>query len=173
MPWIKRKKCRHCHRLFIPDPRNKDRQNYCGQPECRKASHVDSQRRWLQKPENRDYFRGPEHVGRVQRWRAQHPGYWRCKPRNRCDALQDPLIAQPVENNTDKVDFAQSALQDLLTSQPSVIIGLVAQLTGCALQDDIVMAVRRMQQFGDDILHPPNRGGCHDSQKSHLPRAYP
>jgi hypothetical protein len=35
------------------------------------------------------------------------------------------------------------------------------------------MAVRRMQQFGDDILHPPNQGGCHDGQKSHLPRAYP
>jgi len=27
------------------------------------------------------------------------------------------------------------------------------------------MAMRRMQQFGDDILHPPNRGGCHDGQK--------
>jgi hypothetical protein len=173
MPGIKRKKCCHCHRLFIPDPRNKNRQNYCGHLACRKASKADSQHRWLQKPENRDYFRGPEHVARVQRWRAEHPGYWRRKSRRGPDALQDPLIAQAVEINVDKADFAQSALQDLLTLQPSVIIGIVAQLTGCALQDDIVMAVRRMQQFGDDILHPPNRGGCHDSQKSHLPRAYP
>ena len=46
-------------------------------PGCRKASKADSQRRWLQKPENRDYFRGPEHVQRVQRWREAHPGYWR------------------------------------------------------------------------------------------------
>jgi len=173
MPGIKRKKCRHCQLLFIPDPRNKDRQNYCRHPACRKASKADSQQRWLQKPENRDYFRGPEHVRRVQRWRAEHPGYWRRTPRNGSSALQDPLIAQAVEINVDRIDFAQYALQDLLTVQPSVIIGIIAQLTGCALQDDIVMAVRRMQQFGDDILHPPNRGGCHDSQKSHLPRAYP
>ena len=173
MPGTKRKKCRHCNRLFIPDPRSKDRQHYCRQPACRKASKADSQHRWLQKPENRGYFRGPDHVARVRRWRAEHPGYWRRKPKRGSGALQDPLIAQAVEINTDKVDFAQNALQDLLMAQPSVIIGLVAQLTGCALQDDIVMAVRRMQQFGDDILHPPNRGGCHDSQKSHLPRAYP
>jgi hypothetical protein len=172
MPAIKRKKCRHCHGLFIPHPRNKDRQYYCGQPECRKASKVDSQRRWLQKPENRDYFRGPEHVRRVQRWRAEHPGYWRCKLKNGRPALQDPLIAQVFETHTNRIDFAQSALQDLLTVQPAVIIGIIAQLTGCALQDDIVMAVRRMQQFGDDILHPPNQGGCHDGQKPHLPRAY-
>jgi hypothetical protein len=173
MPAINRKKCRHCHGLFIAHPRNKDRQHYCGQPECRKASKVDSQRRWLQKPENQDYFRGSEHVRRVQRWRAEHPGYWRCKSENGRHALQDPLIAQVPVINTDRIDFAQSALQDLLTVQPSVIIGIIAQLTGCALQDDIVMAVRRMQQFGDDILHPPNQGGSHDSQKSHLPRAYP
>ena len=173
MPAIKRKKCRHCHQLFIPDPRNKDRQNYCRQPACRKASKADSQHRWLQKIENHDYFRGPEHVRRVQRWRAEHPGYWRCKSQNGRLALQDPLIGQAVEINIDKIDFAQSALQDLLTVQPSVIIDIIAQLTGCALQDDIVMAVRRMQQFGDDILHPPNQGGCHDGQKPHLPRAYP
>jgi hypothetical protein len=29
------------------------------------------------KPENRFYFRGPENVERVQRWRECHPGYWR------------------------------------------------------------------------------------------------
>lgn len=162
MPGIKRKKCCYCHRLFIPDPRNKERQNYCCQPACRKASKTDSQRRWFQKPENQDYFRGPEHVRRVQHWRAEHPGYWRGKPQNGRHALQDPLIVQPIEIKVDSTDFAQNALQDLLNVQPSVIIGIIAQLTGCALQDDIVMAVRRMQQFGDDILHPPNQGGCHD-----------
>jgi hypothetical protein len=28
-------------------------------------------------------------------------------------------------------------------------------LTGCALQDDIARAARRMQQLGNDILYPP------------------
>jgi len=59
------------------DARNFRRQGYCDKPGCRKASKADSQRRWLQKEENRGYFSGPEHVQRVQRWRAAHPGYWR------------------------------------------------------------------------------------------------
>jgi hypothetical protein len=35
------------------------------------------------------------------------------------------------------------------------MVGLIAQLTGCALQDDIARAARRMQQLGNDILYPP------------------
>ena len=154
MPGIKRKKCRHCQALFIPDPRNRDRQNFCRKPACRKASKADSQRRWLDKPGNCDYFRGPEHVQRVQRWRKDNPGYWRLKPRSGPNALQDPLNRQPAEMTGDNADFTSRALQDLLTRQASVLIGIIARLTGSALQDDIAMAARRMQQFGDDILNP-------------------
>lgn len=60
MESFQRKKCCHCKELFRPDPRNAKRQEYCRKPECRKASKVASQRRWLSKPENRDYFRSPE-----------------------------------------------------------------------------------------------------------------
>ena len=59
---IKTKKCCNCNRFFKPDPRNAKRQRYCCKPECRKASKSASQRRWLRKPENRDYFRGPDNV---------------------------------------------------------------------------------------------------------------
>ena len=34
-----------------------------------------SQKRWLRKPENQNYFRGPENVRRVQEWRIANPGY--------------------------------------------------------------------------------------------------
>ena len=173
MPGIKRKKCCHCHLLFVPDPRNKNRQRYCGKPECRKASKADSQKRWNQKLENRDYFRGKDNVERVQRWRKDNPGYWRTKPDSRLHALQDPSNEQPIDKTNNNVDFANNALQDLLTLQPSILIGIIAQLTGYALQDDIVMAARRMQQFGDDILNPHCKGGCHGHQTSHLPRSYP
>jgi hypothetical protein len=70
MSGIIRIKCPHCQQLFTPDARNATRQRYCAKPACRKHSKDESQSRWLQKPENRDYFRGPEHVQRVQRWRA-------------------------------------------------------------------------------------------------------
>jgi hypothetical protein len=170
MSGIKRRKCRHCNKLFIPDPRNATRQGYCSKPQCRKASKAASQRRWLQKEENHGYFRGPENVLRVQRWRKEHPGYWRRGKAEAC-ALQDPLIEQPLVNIDDSADFTHPALQDALIMQPAVLIGLIAQFTGYALQDDIALAARRMQQLGNDILNPQLKGGRHDTQTSAVPRA--
>jgi hypothetical protein len=173
MRGIKRKKCCHCSQLFLPDPRNAKRQRYCSKPECRKASKVSSQRQWFQKEENRDYFRGPEHVERVQQWRKDNPGYWRREPKNTPDALQDSLNRQVPENNGNNLGLASTALQDSLIAQPTVLIGLIAQFTGFALQDDIALAVRRMQQLGTDILNPQPKGGSHGSKTSHLSRTYP
>ena len=69
-----RRKCRCCTKFFIPDPRNQTRQHYCPQPACRQASKAASQRRWLSKAANSDYFRGADQVLRVQLWRKSHPG---------------------------------------------------------------------------------------------------
>ena len=79
-------KCRHCRGFFVPDYRNVGRQRYCSKPPCQQASKADSQRRWLQKPENHDHFRGPDNVKRVQLWRQEHPGYWRRKTPQASDA---------------------------------------------------------------------------------------
>jgi hypothetical protein len=175
MGLIKRKKCRHCKLLFIPDARNAKRQNYCRRPACRNASKANSQRRWLQKPENQDYFSGPDNVERVQRWREANPGYWRRKQNNKQDALQDPLIGQPIENNTDNVDFAKDALQDFLITQSPVLIGLIANFTGHALQEDMVMTLQRLQKLGQDIVNNSRRskGGHHGIQGSHRCRTHP
>ncbi len=58
------RKCKHCQTFFAPDPRSARRQRHCSKPECRQASKVASQHRWLHKPGNRDYFTGPTHVER-------------------------------------------------------------------------------------------------------------
>ena len=68
-----RRKCRHCGQLFRPDPRNLRHQRYCSAKECRRASKAASQRRWLAKAENRDYFSGPEQVARVRIWPGAPP----------------------------------------------------------------------------------------------------
>jgi hypothetical protein len=168
MPGIKRRKCRNCRELFIADARNATRQRYCSKPSCRRASKAASQKRWLQKEENRDYFHGPDNVLRVQRWREANPGYWR-RSKHCSHALQDPLTRQVSVNNHDTADFALVALQDALILQPAVVIGLIAQFTGYALQDDIAMAARRMQQLGNDILNPQLKGGRHGSKTSAAP----
>ena len=174
MTGIKRKKCRNCKDLFIPDPRNAKRQKYCSKPQCRKASKAASQQRWLQKPENQNHFRGAENVIRVQQWREVNPGYWRKKKNNK-DALQDRLISQPTENNDDSVKFAHDALQDFLTAQPPVLLGLIAHFTGTALQDSIVMTLQRLQKLGLDIANNSTRskGGHYGSQDSNPNRTYP
>ena len=156
---IKKKKCRHCRLLFLPNPRNAKRQKYCHKPECRKASKANSQKRWVEKPENRNYFRDPEHVKRVQEWRKKNPGYWkRKKPPKDNHALQDSLNEK---NNEISAGYIDIALQDVLNSQPAVLIGLIANFTGIALQDDIAKSIRRMRQLGQDIINH-SKGGKND-----------
>jgi len=159
---VKKKKCRHCKRLFIPNYRNRGRQKYCKNAECQKASKAASQKKWLNKSENKDYFQGPENVQRVQQWREQNPGYW--KQKSSTSALQETLAPQHAENINDKDQIAAVALQDLLMVQSPVIIGLISNFIGSALQDDIAETLFRMQQSGQDILYcqPKERGGKND-----------
>ena len=175
MGMIKKKRCRNCRRLFIPDYRNRDRQKYCKRAICRKASKSASQERWLNKPENNNYFRGALNVQRVQQWRRHNPGYWKPKQSNKTIVLQEPLTPQPSENNKDNSDFTNNALQDLLKAQPTVMIGLISNFIGSALQDDIAQTLLRMQQSGQDILYktPNIKGGNHDCENTHFTRAGP
>ena len=146
-----RRKCRCCRKLFHPDPRNRHHQRYCSVPACRAASKAASQARWLATPENQGYFRGPVNVARVQAWRSRHPGYWR-KARRVGTALQDLSITQPIDFRREKANAARSPLQDVLTAQPAVLIGLIAHIVGTPLQDDIVRAADRLLRLGQDIL---------------------
>ena len=175
MVGIKRIKCYNCKELFIPDPRNAKRQKHCCKPECRKASKAASQRRWLAKPENQDYFSGPENVKRVQLWREANPGYWRGKRKNNKDALQDSLNPQPVENNSDNTEFERDALQDFLIAQSPVLLGLIANFTGNALQDNMVITLQRLQKLGQDIVTnlTHSKGGHYGIQGSHRCRTDP
>jgi hypothetical protein len=129
------RKCRHCGELFQPDWRNLRHQKYCSKPRCRQASKAASQRRWLEKPQNRDYFCGPAHSERVRRWRAAHPGYWRGNPVKPRIALQDDCCVQAIETQKESATLANAALQEVFAAQPLVLLGLIANLTGSALQE--------------------------------------
>jgi hypothetical protein len=159
----RRRKCPHCRELFHPDPRNLRHQRYCSKPQCRKASKAASQRRWLAKAQNRDYFRGTANVERVRAWRAAHPGYWRRPGAQSTSALQDDWAAQPIETHGKSPTLAEIALQDLLCAQPIVLIGLIANLIGTAQQEEIARTARRFQQLGQDIVAGAHsaEGDCH------------
>lgn len=163
----KRRKCKHCKQLFWPDYRNAKRQRHCQKPECRKAAKAESQKKWLKKPENTDYFKGPDQVERVRQWRKDHPGYWRKRPFSQ-NALQDRCRENVNKKQVDTSNFVNDALQDYCMEQPAVLIGLIAHFTGLALQDDIANAIGRMQQLGNDILYQPDcaQGGQHAAKTS-------
>ena len=68
---MKRKRCRYCKRLFIPDPRVGERQKTCGDPLCQKAHKAKNNTRW--RGRNPDYFKND--YPRIKGWLDQHPGY--------------------------------------------------------------------------------------------------
>lgn len=154
-------KCLHCKKIFVPDYRNRGRQKYCSNPECQAASKQASQQEWLGKPDNRDYFRGPENVQRVQQWRAEHPGYWKRRPRKPGGTLQDSCSAQVAVNEElpqkQAPQVSRPALQDLCEVKTPLLVGLIAQFTDTALQEDIVTFTRRLIARGQDILDQPSR----------------
>jgi hypothetical protein len=177
MQIFKKRKCKNCRYFFIPDYRNRNKQEYCSDPACRTASKKTSQDKWLSKEENRDYFRCPTNTLRVQEWRKVNPGYWRDNGKK--EPLQDDCNDKRQQN---KVVAGQSsfatvtkrlhlgALQDCCKMEHAVLIGLIAQLTGSPLQDDIAKAMNNMRELGQDILSNPNHGGSYvNCQATDLP----
>jgi len=159
----KKRKCLACNEMFIPDYRNRGKQQYCCKDECRRASKRASQRKWLSKASNADVFCGAANVERVRRWRAEHPGYWRGRPKRKRDAegtLQDDCNLEPVDEKPfteNKPEQSSLALQDDCISQVPVLYGLIVQLTGSTLQDDIDSAVRGFDALGRDYLETVSR----------------
>src|SRR6516164_4954674 len=131
-----KRKCLCCGDFFPPDHRNVRHQRYCSKPACRKESKALSQRRWLQSPENQNYFRGPENRQRVKDWRKRNPGYWRKKNSSSQVPLQEVFQAQVAHNEEPSPKEAPNALQDLFSMEPAVVVGLISMMTGSALQGD-------------------------------------
>ena len=127
-------------------------QRYCSKPACRKESKTQSQRRWLQRPENQNYFRGSENRQRVKDWRKAHPGYWRKKKSSTQVPLQEVFQGQVAHNEELNPGVTPEALQDLFSMQPAMVVGLISMMTGSALQEDIAVTVGVLLRKGRDIL---------------------
>lgn len=155
--------------FFQPDSRNQAKQKYCSGTDCRRASKAASQKRWLAKEGNHNYFKGADNVKRVQEWRKGNPGYWR----RDLSALQENSIGKPAIYQIDTTKLTEDALQDLLTAQSAVLVELIDTFTGDTLQYHIASTARNMQQLGNDILQSPThifQGGSHDRKACNSPR---
>ncbi len=164
------RRCRCCKEFFLPDYRNGRHQLYCSKPSCRSASKSASQRRWLSKRSNRDYFRCRENTQRVQQWRKAHPGYWKKKfappdkpqgPAPQLLSPSSPLVTQPGESS--------GTLQDFCLAHHPAFIGLISMVTGTTLQEDIASTARKLEARGRDILGltlPAQSPNLYDHQTS-------
>jgi hypothetical protein len=168
------RQCPCCKHFFSPSKFARRRQRFCAAPVCRQASKAHSQRQWHQKPQNRDYFRGPAHVERVRQWRRQHPGYRRGrKPAPRQEPLQDlapaqepapqavgqtegppPPLGLQKEPTKEPALGAPSgpALQDLALTQHPLVVGLLSLLVGEALQEKVAAVAHRLVEQGRRVL---------------------
>jgi hypothetical protein len=148
------RKCRHCIEFFVPDPRNRHQQRYCGLPACRRASKAASQHKWESKPENRDYNRSAVKATKVRAWQSAHPGYW--KRRRRVESvLPDVLIAQAPDKQVDPKQDGGVVLPDVWRGQSPVVIGLIAQMTGSVLPEDIAVVTGRLIARGQALMGFP------------------
>jgi hypothetical protein len=166
-------KCLHCNEEHHCDPRNRGRQCYCSKPECHRASKAASQRQWVERAENRNYFRGAENCERVRQWRLANPGYWHHKRPAPQSTLQDSLIPQVAAKQSLAPPGISVALQDLCISQPALLVGLISVMTGHALQEDIAESARSFVNRGRDILRMVPGSPefpSHENQAHPLPR---
>lgn len=156
----KSRQCLCCKEPFKADARNTHHQKYCSAPTCRKASKAASQRLWLAKPGNENYHRGPIATARVSDWQKAHPEYRERQKIKRSAALQDHCAVQAPESTQELLIHEEisvlpvtPALQDFITTQPYVFVGLIAHFFNLTLQDDIANATRSLQRLGEDIAN--------------------
>ena len=158
-------KCRHCGKFFTPDYRNRHHQYYCPDPGCRRVSKAASQRRWLRRVQNRDYFRGPEQTRRVQQWRKSKPGYWKKKPSiSQITPAAESQPLEQVQKSCNASDGLTKPLQDVCLEQHPIFIGLLSVIVGSALQEDIATTLRQLQIQGQKILKQNPSDQC-DSKR--------
>jgi hypothetical protein len=151
--------CHHCRQRFVPDYRNAYHQRFCSQAACQRASKRASQRHWLRKPKNCNYFREVDNVLRVHDWRREHPGYWRSR-QHRCAAglpTGPERVLAPSCGSAGA--FVQPrTLQDVCRSKLPIFTGILSRLSSCTLQEDIANCAQQMVSEAQCILLQ-----CHSS----------
>ena len=128
----------------------KQRHRYCHRPECRRASRTHSQTKWLNRPENAQYFKGPANALRAKLWRAANPRPNARSSRKEMQRLIQPRLATALK---------ACGVQDLNDRQLALVLGLVSALAHSSVQDVIARRLRRLMFAGYAVLRadePPD-----------------
>jgi hypothetical protein len=147
-PFVRRK-CVSCKKLFVPEARNRRHQRCCGKASCRQARKAASDRRWRGRPENREYWSGPENSARVRAWQKAHPGYWK-ERKKRARVLQVVCAPEVFALQADN----SKVLQDVWRMQPPLLLGLISKITGTVLHTDMAEITGQLIANGRALVGP-------------------
>jgi hypothetical protein len=139
--------CTHCGQLFAVNPRLGKRHRYCSEPECARASHRASHKKWQDQGDYKLHYTSEDNVERVRSWRQRHPEYWKRKRRPK--RLSNAKFAL-TEDFSSILRYV--ALQDSIDTRLALEIGIISRLCGVALQDTIAKEIRRLIIRGHAIL---------------------
>ena len=129
-----RRKCRHCGQLFRPDPRNIRHQRGAGWPKRPTATTSTAPSTWPGCVPG-----APPIQAMPARALLSARRYKNTHPRNLLIYMNNQMA------------LSAPPLQDVFRAQTLVLTGLIAHLTGAALQEDIALTSLRLQQLALDI----------------------
>lgn len=103
----RQRKCRHCHKLFLPNPRsynakNVSFQHYCGEPACRQVSRRQSHKKHVRN--NPHYRQKMLRAGR--RWRKKNRVYWSKRREKKPGEVRRNRLLQRRRDKKAKSDLA-------------------------------------------------------------------
>ena len=164
----RRKRCRFCKELFLPDARLKGRQYACGKSDCQKERHRQNCAAWNSTHSDQFEGRYPDTLA----WLARHPGYLaeyrlshpeaaeehrraereRLRRRRRVQLdIQDSIWLQVPAGKGFGADQSLLDIQDSISRQLFVLIGLSASLGPLDIQDPMAPSLRRLYSSGKEI----------------------
>ncbi len=152
----KLRRCAHCRRPFVVNPRVGKLHRYCSRPACAKASRRAAQQKWLKSNGGKAFYRGKENAQHVRDWRARTPQYWK-RPR------RHPGVRFGKFRLTPKLAavLRSVALQDEIDTVLALQVGTISRLSGTALQDTIAREMRATMLLGRAILRGQRIPGAH------------
>jgi hypothetical protein len=123
-------RCRHCHTLFLPNPRIK-KQRYCNRPECQRARKA----LWQKQKMFQDPDYQTTHREAQKTWLEQHPGYWKTYRAEHPAYLHKNR--QNQKNRDRKRRLSRLAKMDALAQKVFLIPDTSTDLTLLAKKDSI------------------------------------
>ncbi len=136
----RKRPCRICQKWFAPNPRLDDRQQTCGDEECKRKWHAKKCAEWNRK--NRTYFRAIYLSGKLQSNNDTSKADDRHPPSFRSGKICSVTNPQPRF----VPQLPRDVIQEVIGAQPLVIMEYVAQLLFSSFKDVIRTQPIEMQR---------------------------